>query len=139
MVVITIRSTLFIYCFKNKTNWHLHVNKIYVIERVSKWLLFNAKCAICQLYHDENKLHSIRSWWCLICRVRVTFMVFNATFNNNSVISWRSVLLVKETRVPPACHNSLTNFITYNVASSTPSLRWIQTHNISGDRHWLHS
>ena len=30
----------------------------------------------------------------------VWFMVFNATFNNNSVISWRLVLLVQETRVP---------------------------------------
>jgi hypothetical protein len=28
------------------------------------------------------------------------FMVFNATFNNISVISWRSVLLVKETGGP---------------------------------------
>jgi len=28
------------------------------------------------------------------------FMVFDATFNNISVISWRSVLLVEETRVP---------------------------------------
>jgi hypothetical protein len=27
-------------------------------------------------------------------------MVFNATFNNISVISWRSVLLVEETRIP---------------------------------------
>ena len=27
------------------------------------------------------------------------FMVFNATFNNISAITWRSVLLVKETRV----------------------------------------
>ena len=27
------------------------------------------------------------------------FMVFNATFNNISVISWRSVLLVEETGV----------------------------------------
>jgi hypothetical protein len=27
-------------------------------------------------------------------------MVFNATFNNMSVISWRSVLLVEETVVP---------------------------------------
>jgi hypothetical protein len=27
----------------------------------------------------------------------VRFMVFNATFNNISVISWRSVLLVEET------------------------------------------
>jgi len=30
----------------------------------------------------------------------VGFMVFNATFNNNSVIWWRSVLLVEETEVP---------------------------------------
>jgi len=27
-------------------------------------------------------------------------MVFNATFNNISVISWRSVLLVEEIRIP---------------------------------------
>jgi hypothetical protein len=32
------------------------------------------------------------------------FMVFNATFNNISVISWRSVLLVEETRVPGENH-----------------------------------
>jgi hypothetical protein len=31
--------------------------------------------------------------------VLVGFMVFNATFNNISVISWRSVLLVEETEV----------------------------------------
>jgi hypothetical protein len=33
-----------------------------------------------------------------ILRVRV--MVFNGTFNNISIISWRSVLLVEETGVP---------------------------------------
>ena len=31
-------------------------------------------------------------------------MVFNTTFNNISVISWQSVLLVKETRVPGENH-----------------------------------
>jgi hypothetical protein len=31
--------------------------------------------------------------------VCLLFMVFNATFNNISVISWQSVLLVEETRV----------------------------------------
>jgi hypothetical protein len=36
------------------------------------------------------------------CNVRV--MVFNATFNNISVISWLSVLLVAETRVPGKKH-----------------------------------
>jgi uncharacterized DUF497 family protein len=34
----------------------------------------------------------------------VWFMVFNATFNNISVISWRSVLLVEEIGVPPEHH-----------------------------------
>jgi hypothetical protein len=32
------------------------------------------------------------------------FMVFNATFNNISAISWRLVLLVEETRVPGENH-----------------------------------
>jgi hypothetical protein len=32
------------------------------------------------------------------------FMVINATFNNISVILWRSVLLVEETRVPGENH-----------------------------------
>jgi hypothetical protein len=32
------------------------------------------------------------------------FMAFNATFNNISVISWRSVLLVEKTRVPGENH-----------------------------------
>ena len=31
-------------------------------------------------------------------------MVFNATFNNNSVISWRSVLLVEDIGVPGENH-----------------------------------
>jgi hypothetical protein len=38
--------------------------------------------------------------------------VFNATFNNISVISWRSVLLVEDTTMPEVnpltCHKSLT-------------------------------
>jgi hypothetical protein len=35
---------------------------------------------------------------------RVRVMVFNATFSNISVISWLSVLLVEETRVPGENH-----------------------------------
>jgi hypothetical protein len=31
-------------------------------------------------------------------------MAFNATFNNISVISWQSVLLVEETKVPGENH-----------------------------------
>jgi hypothetical protein len=59
-------------------------------------------------------------------------MVFNATFNNISVISWQSVLLVEETAVrtendrPAASHWQT---LWHNVVSSTPRLSWIQTHN----------
>jgi repressor of nif and glnA expression len=39
-----------------------------------------------------------------IIKSRVRVMVFNATFNNISVISWLSVLLVEETEVPRVNH-----------------------------------
>jgi hypothetical protein len=40
---------------------------------------------------------------CNKCKIMVV-MVLNATFNNISVISWRSVLLVEETGVPGENH-----------------------------------
>ena len=52
--------------------------------------------------------------------LRVTVMMFNATFNNISVISWRSVLLVEETgenHRPAASHGQT---LSHNVVSSTP-------------------
>jgi len=39
----------------------------------------------------------------------VSLMVFNATFNNISVISWRSVLLVEETGGPGENHRPVTS------------------------------
>jgi hypothetical protein len=42
--------------------------------------------------------------WSVCSRVRVRIMVFNTTFNNISVISWRSVLLMEETGVPRENH-----------------------------------
>jgi len=51
-----------------------------------------------------------------LLKIKVRVMVFKATFNNISVISWQSDLLVEETRVSgenfQICHKSLTNFIT---------------------------
>jgi hypothetical protein len=35
-------------------------------------------------------------------------MVFNVTFNNISVISWQSVLLVEETEIPAENHQPVT-------------------------------
>jgi hypothetical protein len=49
-------------------------------------------------------------------------MVFNATFNNISVISWWSVLLVEETGVTGENHRPVTSHwqtLSHNVVSST--------------------
>ena len=51
------------------------------------------------------------------------FMVSNATFNNISAISWRSVLLVEEAGVPGENHRPVANHwqtLSNNVVSSTP-------------------
>ena len=67
------------------------------------------------------------------------FMVFNATFNNISPISWRSVLLREETgghgenHRPVASHRQTLSRNAVHLV-----LIEIRTHNISGDMHWLH-
>jgi hypothetical protein len=112
----------------------------------------------------------------------VYLMVFNATFNNSSAISWRSVLFAEETGVPGEnnhtelsktllkhkymCIGHSRNLLLYvlvwdwnrhvtrlnrhrdtnipgltlshNVVSSTPRVSEIRTHNVCGDRDWLH-
>ena len=63
-------------------------------------------------------------------------MVFNATFNNISAISWRSVLLVDETGRPGENQRPVTshrNTLSRNVVQL--AMIEIRTHNISGDRH----
>ena len=63
----------------------------------------------------------------------VRLVVFNATFNNISVISWQPVLLVQEIGVPKKTTDLPT--LSHNAVWSTPRLGGIQTHNFSGDRH----
>ena len=60
----------------------------------------------------------------------VRVMVFNTTFNNISVISWWSVLLVEETRVPRENHPPVASHwqtLSHNVATSTPHLSGIHS------------
>jgi hypothetical protein len=68
----------------------------------------------------------------------VWFMVFKATFNNISVISWRSVLLVEETGEPGENHRLVASHLqtlSHNVVSSSPRMSGIRNHIVSEDRH----
>jgi len=54
---------------------------------------------------------------------RIRIIVFNATFNNISVISWKSVLLVEEIGVPGENHRPAASHqqtLSPSVVSSTP-------------------
>jgi hypothetical protein len=69
----------------------------------------------------------------------ICLMVLNTTFNNISVILWRSVVLVKETGGPGENHRPVASHwqsLSHNVVHV--ALIEILTHNVSDDRHWLH-
>ena len=74
------------------------------------------KCVLLQRTSQTSFLpSSLQNWaW-------VRFIVL--TFNNISVISWRSVLLVEETAIPGENHSSVARHqqtLSHNVASGTP-------------------
>jgi hypothetical protein len=79
----------------------LFVSRVQVLDTVS---IFIPQCHL-----EEN---SVNGWmwssglgrWTYFQGIKVRSMVFNATFNNTSVIWWQSVLLVEETEVPEENH-----------------------------------
>ena len=93
---------------KYQIAWPLHKQFIYI------WLLISTCFHHLILYFD--------GW----------FMVFNATFNNISVISWWSILVVEETGENHRAVASHWQTLSHNVVHL--ALIEIWTHNISGDR-----
>ena len=110
-------------------------------DAINNWIIF--RTTHCALYNKMYYFHCLtnETWrWTLhvLSYVFVCFMVFNATFNNISGISWRSVLLVKETGGPGENHLPVTSHwqtLSHNVVHL--ALIEIQTRNTSDDRHWL--
>ena len=93
-ICLYMNRQLFTYIFG--LYWQLHDRNCFF------WICFLSSFKTFQVsYKPDN--------WSIFLRL-VGFIVFNVTFNNISVISWRSVLLVEETGVPgenhwpAACH-----------------------------------
>jgi hypothetical protein len=76
------------------------------------------------------------SWYRMAhCHVALVVVPYDAGFNNISVISWRSVLLVEETGLSGENHRPVASHwqtLSHNVVSSTLRLGEIRTDNISG-------
>ena len=98
------------------------VTAILDINRASHWGL---ECQIhWGLLNTCIKMSCTQGWFRL--------MVFNATFNNISVILWWSVLTVEETGIPGANHRPVSSHwqtLPHNVVYSTPWHEWVRTHN----------
>ena len=81
----------------SQSDWNIQIKLNYLILN-NILVLGQVRC------HHQLKQpirgHCIKSWGTEKCRGWAMVMVLNTTFKNISVISWRSVLLVKETGLP---------------------------------------
>jgi hypothetical protein len=130
------RVEISLHCFKiifTCSTWVIFLVPYYFISVISSTTVL--KSIHVHVLH-KSAIQYVKS---LFTSLFACLMVFNATFNNISVILWRSVLLVKDIRGPGENHRPVTSHwqtLSHNVVHL--ALIEIQTHNISCDRHWLH-
>jgi hypothetical protein len=100
MMMKSLESNIFAHFFKNgearktKSRHGFHLghckpqNVLFPVTRLLQWFV---KIFFFS-YFSQSEISFFSGYQLFVC-----LMVFNATFNNISVISWRSVLLVEDT------------------------------------------
>jgi hypothetical protein len=106
----------------HNSRWHFTLSHI-TKAKYSRWLHWKV-CSVFRSSRNSTFLSFTRSFHVHISAFLFSwFIIFNATFNNISVISWQSVLLVEETGVPGENHWLVASHwqtLSHNVLSSTP-------------------
>ena len=142
IVLLIIRSMEFCHCIL-RSKLFLHstlIAKCYIFHSCKTFIVLFHRFAVCAPFWKETEFLTLvkdvqivpiwaRVWTYLSSKLTINrpsrrpitvvnigwFMVFNANFNNISVISWRSVLgggNRSTRRKPPACRKSLTDVMT---------------------------
>jgi hypothetical protein len=83
---------------------------------------FYTEYSICVLYPSQNTNHALKTLLHRTTNINkdlnvYDFMVFNATFNNISVISWGSNLLAEETGMSGENHRPVGSTTTYAISA----------------------
>ena len=111
----------------NRTVWFVNLDlagssTMSEISHSLRWA-WNRRWRYSSYGHNDPLLEILKHTGTCNNMVVLWFMVFNATFNNMSVISWLSVLLVEETGVTWENQRPVTSHwqtLSHNVVSSTP-------------------
>ena len=118
------------------TNWLKKIEKhqnisvhLYIVS--IQWKAKIPRCRNSSKFNrKQKKYYTVGMVW---------FIVFNATFNNISVISWRSVLLVEETGEPREINRLVgSHWPTLSHNFVHLALIEILTHDLCGHMHWMH-